>query len=158
MTGEATPDPAAHQVTRRGRVAWLSHPPGGVARIEAESQAFGALPVAVPEGELVPHVTTPFELLAITHAMVMAGFVASALEAAHAPAAEIVVEAACTVSGEMPERGLRSLDLSVHARVPGLDAGSFEELASTARRQSLRAAASREDIPGRLEAVLAPVA
>jgi lipoyl-dependent peroxiredoxin len=157
VTGGAAPDPAAHEVVRQGRVTWLTHPPAGVARIEAESQAFGALPVAVPEGELVPHATTPFELVAITHAMVMAGFLAAALEAAGSPANEIVVEASCAVSGEMPERALRSLDLDVHARVPGLDGSRFEELAATARRQSLRAAAFREDVPGRFEAVLAPV-
>jgi lipoyl-dependent peroxiredoxin len=149
------PDRAAHEVVRRGRVAWLTHPPGGVARIEAESQAFGALPVAVPEGELVPHVTTPFELLAITHAMFTAGFLAAALEAGGSPANEIVVEASCTVTGRMPERRLTSVDLDVQARVPGLDDRAFQKLAATARRQSLRAAASREDVPGRFEAVLA---
>jgi organic hydroperoxide reductase OsmC/OhrA len=157
VNDEATPDPSWDEVVRRGRVSWLTHPPAGVARIEAESEAFGALPVSVPEGDPVPHVATPGELLAITHAMFMASFLADALEAAGSPADEIVVESSCTVSGPSPARELVAVDLHVRARVPGLDGTAFDELAAAVRRQSLRATGAREDFPGRLEAKLVPL-
>jgi lipoyl-dependent peroxiredoxin len=155
VTDEAASGPARHEVVRHGRVAWLTHPPAGVARIEAESQAFGALPVSTPEGEPAPHVTTPGELLAITQAMFMAGFLAEALTGAGSSPDEIVVEASCTLTGGALDRELTAVDLLVRARVPGLAAAAFDELATEARRRSLRASGAREDIPGQLETELA---
>ena len=156
MIDEAASDPEGHEVVRRGRVSWLTHPPAGVARIEAESQAFGALPVSLPEGDPVPHVAAPGELLAITHGLFMAGSLAEALVMAGSPANEIVAEASCTFSGPIADRELTAVDLQVRARVPGLDATAFDELAASAHRRSLRAAGARDDIPGRFEAELAP--
>jgi osmotically inducible protein OsmC len=153
-------DKAAHanEVVRRGRVAWLTKPPAGEASIEAESEAFGALPVSFTEGPPEPHVAAPGELLAITHALILAGFLAQALELAGSPANEIVVRAACTFSGPVAARELTSVDLHVRARVPGLDAAAFDGLVESAHGQSMRAVGVREDIPGRVETDLVPPA
>ncbi len=156
MNGEPRSNRAGHEVVRHGRVSWLTHPPAGAAHIAVESHAFGALPVSVPDGDPVPHEATPGELLAITHAMFMAAVLADALTRAGSPADEIVVEAACTMTGPPPDRELTAVDLYAQGRVPGLDAGAFESTVATARRRSLRAAGARDDIPGKLKAVLAP--
>ena len=155
VTGEAAP---GGEVVRRGRVAWLTKPPAGVARIEAGSEAFGALPVSLSEGAPRPYEAAPGELLAITHALILAGFLAQALELAGSPASEIVVGASCTFSGPMPARELTSVDLHVRARVAGLDAAAFDDLVASAHGQSMRAIGVREDIPGRLETELFPSA
>ncbi len=139
MTDDAPSDPARPEVVRRGRVSWLTHPPAGVARIEAESQAFGALPVSVLEGDTAPHVATPGELLATTHAMFMGAVLSEALALAHSPAQEILVEASCTLTGPVRDRELTAVDLHVQARVPGLDGATFEDAVTEARRRSLRA-------------------
>jgi organic hydroperoxide reductase OsmC/OhrA len=151
---DETPTPG-QEVARRGRVSWLTHPPAGVARIEVESHAFGAVAVSLPEGDPVPHEATPGELLAITHAMFLAAVLSDALALAGSPADEIVVEATCTMTGPSADREVRAVDLYAQGRVPGLDATAFSEAVAEARRRSLRATGTREDIPGRLEAVLA---
>jgi organic hydroperoxide reductase OsmC/OhrA len=155
MNGEAPSNPAGTKVVRRGRASWLTHPPAGVAHIGVESHAFGAVPVSLPEGDPVPGEATPGELLAVTHAVSLAWALSEALALAGSPADEIVVEASCTFTGPVPDRELTALDLSVHGRVPGLDATGFGEAVAEARPRSLRATGAREGIPGRLEAVLA---
>jgi hypothetical protein len=143
-------------VVRHGRVSWLTHPPEGVARISVESHAFGALPVSLPEGDPVPHEATPGELLAITHAMFLAAALSEALVLAGSPADELVVEAACTLAGPARQRELTSVDLHAEGRVPGLDAAAFRDAVAAARRRALRSAGAREDLPGELQAELAP--
>src|SRR5215470_13682380 len=92
----------SESVVRRGTVSWLTHPPDGTARVEAESRAFHALPVTLPDPDPVPHEATPGELLAITHAMFLASFLAQELSDLKKPANEIVVDAACTFTGPTP--------------------------------------------------------
>jgi organic hydroperoxide reductase OsmC/OhrA len=151
---DESPTPG-QEVARRGRVSWLTHPPAGVARIEVDSHAFGALAVSLPEGDPVPHEATPGELLAITHAMFLAAVLSEALTLAGSPADEIVVEATCTMTGPSAARQVSAVDLYAQGRVPGLDAKAFSQAVAEARQRSLRATGTREDIPGRLEAVLA---
>jgi organic hydroperoxide reductase OsmC/OhrA len=158
VSGEAPSNQTRHEVFRHGRVSWLTHPPGGVARIGVESHAFGSLPVSVPEGDPVPHEATPGELLAITHAMFLAAVLAEALALAGSPANEIVVEAACTFTGPARNRELTAVDLYVHGHVPGLDAAAFREAVAAARRRSLGSAGAREDLPGEVQSTLAPSA
>jgi organic hydroperoxide reductase OsmC/OhrA len=142
------------RVVRRGRVSWLTHPPAGEARIAVESRAFGATPVALPEGDPLPHEAAPGELLAVTHATFMAAALAEVLAAARSPATELVVSAECTFAGQVAERELVAVDLQVHGRVPGLDAGSFEEAVAAARERHLRSSGFRPDVRGAVRAVL----
>jgi len=144
------------QTVRRGSVSWLTHPPQGVARIEADSHAFHAIPVSLPEGEPVPNEATPGELLAISHAMFMASVLAEVLVENGTPADELVVDAECAFEGPLASRHLVGIDLSVRGHVPGLDKRGFAELADAARRRYLPISGSRDDIPGGLNAVLYP--
>ena len=156
-TGNSADSIAGHageQVVRRGRAAWLTHPPGGTARVDVESEALAAVDVSLPDGRPLPDETTPGELLAVAHAMFMAAALSEELVQVGSPATEIVVEAACAFSGALPDRDLRALGLDVYGRVPGLDATAFREAAVTARRRSLRAAATCADLPGELRATL----
>ena len=153
MSDKAAPESA---VVRRGRVAWRTRPPASVARVALESETFGALPVSFTEGPPGPHAAAPGELLAVTHALILAGFLAQALELAWSPGDEIVVGAACSFSGPMFARELASVELHVRTRVSGLDATAFDELVESAHGQSMRAIGLREGIPSRLETELVP--
>ena len=141
----ATPN---ESVVRRGTVSWLNGPPDGTARVEAESSAFHALPVSVPEGDPVPHEATPGELLAISHATFLAGFFAQELKVSGTPAREIVVDAACSFTGPTRVRELTAVDLSVRGRVAGLDADGFRDAGTAAKRSSRRSMGIRDDFPG----------
>lgn len=145
---------AEPRVVRHGRVSWLTHPPGGIARISVDSQAFGALPVSLPDGDPVPHEATPGELLSIAYAMFMAVALSEGLMQAGTPADELVVEASCTFEGPVPDRELVSLDLHASGRVPGLDDAAFNEAAQLARRRALRSVAARDELHGKTDAVL----
>jgi lipoyl-dependent peroxiredoxin len=150
------PDQTGERLVRRGRVSWLTHPPQGVARIEAASHAFHAIPVSLPEGDPIPHEATPGELLAISHAMFMASVLAGVLVENGTPADELVVDAECSFEGPLASRHLVAVGLSVRGRVPGLDERAFGELADAARRRYLPTSGARDDIAGGLEAVLYP--
>ena len=155
MNGEEQHSTQA-EVVRRGRVSWLTHPPAGVARIEADSFAFHAMPVSLPDGDPLPNAATPGELLAIAHAIFLATAVAETLVLAGSPAKEIVVDGSCTFAGPIEERRVTAVDLHVLGRVPGLDLDGFCDTVAAARRASLRAAGLREDVPGELDVEIAP--
>lgn len=154
MDSGAVPSKLPARVVRRARVSWLTHPPGGVARVGVGSRAFSAVPVTLPEGDPVPHEAAPGELLAVTHAMFMAWALSEVLAEAGSPARELVVEADCTLDGPAADRELVAVDLRVYGRGAGLSAEDFREAASVARRRYLRASGVRGDIPGGMEAVL----
>ena len=142
------------QVVRRGRVSWLSYPPGGEARVGVESRAFSAMLVGLPEDDAIPGEAAPGELLAVTHALFMAWALSEVLADAGSPARELVVVADCTLAGPVADRELVAVDLRVHGYCAGLSAKGFGEAASAARRRYLRASGMRGDIPGGMEAVL----
>lgn len=154
--------PVTGRVVRRGRVSWLTGPPGGVARVGvARAPGLGHLhpvPVALPAGEPNPEEVAPGELLAAAYGMFVASFFAEQLEDADAPAEEIVVEATCAFAHELPERELTSLDLVLRARVPDMDDAAFSRIALSARAAALRSAGARGDLPGELRAELEPAA
>jgi len=154
--------PKTERVVRRGRVSWLTRPPGGVARVGiARDHGFGdlqALPVALPAGEPSPEEFAPGELLAVAYGMFVASVLAEELKAADASAQEIVVNATCEFAHELPDRELTSLDLDLHARVPDIDDAAFRRIARSARAAALRSAGARADLPGELHAELEPVA
>jgi len=154
LTHQTSLDDQKQEVVRRGTVSWLTHPPDGRARIEADSFAFHALPVSLPDGDPFPHEATPGELLAITHAMFVASALSEALALAGTPAEEIVVEASCTFTGRVQDRKLSAVDLHVQGRVPGLDSTAFSEAVAAARLQALHSGGARADLRGELRAEL----
>jgi hypothetical protein len=149
-----SPDDVSARVVRGGRVSWLTHPPEGVARVSAESRAFGSLRVGAPVGAPVAEETTPGELLAITHGIFMAAELADILQRRGTPAAEIVVDAHATFAGRRTARALDAVDLYVEGRVPGLGPTEFQDAVEIARRRYLVASGARSDIAGSVEHVL----
>jgi hypothetical protein len=147
-------DDDAVRVVRGGRVSWLTHPPEGVARVSAESCAFGSLRVGAPASGPVADETTPGELLAITHGVFMAAELADILQRRGTPAVEIVVDAHATLAGRRTARVLEAIDLYVEGRVPGLEPRGFRDAVESARRRYLEASGARYDIPGSVEHVL----
>jgi osmotically inducible protein OsmC len=154
MDSSQSPSHPHQQVVRHGRVTWLTQPPQGVARVSVESHAFGAIDVSVPEGDPMPDVATPGELLAIAHGMCMASVLSHGLAEGGSSVNELIVEVECTFAGPAPERELIAVDLEVRGRVPGLDEARFREAADNARPRYLRLIGARDDVPGELEAVL----
>jgi lipoyl-dependent peroxiredoxin len=142
-------------VTRRARVAWLTHPPHGTARISVQSGAFSAVALSVPEANPDAHKAAPGELLALTHGVFMAWALSEALAMAGTPANELTVRAECTFAGPVTARELVAVALAVYGIVPGVDAATFAEAADDAQRRYLRSAGVRMDIPSELSAVLA---
>jgi lipoyl-dependent peroxiredoxin len=142
-------------VVREATVSWLTHPPGGRARIEAGSWGFGALPVSSPEGSPVPHEATPGELLAVTQAMFVTTALAESLAAAGCPANELVTHAVCTFVGDRPHRELAGVELIVRGRVPGIDSEAFQAHVERAWPTALRAAGLKETLDAKLSAALA---
>jgi hypothetical protein len=69
-----------------------------------------------------------------------------------------VVDVACIFVGPVPERSLTAIDVHVRSRVSGLGEESFRDAVATARLRALRSAGAREDLPGELQAELAPTA
>ncbi len=151
---KASSAPPEDRVVRHGRVSWLTHPPSGTARVETESNAFGAMPVTFPEADPVPQEATPGELLAVAHAMFMAAALSEGLTRIGFPADEIVVEADCTFVGPFPDRTLIGLRLDVRGRVPGISVSGFRDAVESARRQALLAVGAREDLSCELQSAL----
>jgi osmotically inducible protein OsmC len=147
--------PTKPEVVRRGTVSWLTHPPAGPARIEAESNAFGALPVSMPEHDPIPHEATPGELLALTQAMFLASALSEALVSTGSPANELVVHAECTFAGTLDDRELTAVDIHVRGRVPGIDADRFRKAVEEAWSKALRSAAMQSNLRGQLRVELA---
>ena len=149
---ESSEGSAVAPTIRKGRVAWLTRPPSGVARLVAGAGALSALPATLCEDE--PGAARPGDLLALAHGMFMASAVAELLEEDGVPAREIVVEATCTFSGAPPDTELESIRLDVHARVPGCDSQSFDRVVTDARGASLRAIGASEDLAVNVSAFL----
>jgi hypothetical protein len=149
-----SPDDDPVRVVRGGRVSWLTHPPEGVARVSAESRAFGSLRVGAPAGAPVADESTPGELLAITHGIFMASQLADVLQRRGTPAVELVVDAHATFAGPRTARSLKAIDLHVEGRVPGLEPNGFREAVEIARRRYLAASGARSDIAGGVEHLL----
>jgi hypothetical protein len=134
-----------NMVVRRGRVAWLTHPPEGTAHMSVQSGAFGHIALSVPVADPVPHEATPGELLAVTHGFFLLWTLAEALVAAGAQAHELTVEAACSFAGSLTDRTLRRIELNVVARVPGLDPLTFDQIVDRVRERYAEVGGLRGD-------------
>ena len=119
-----------------------------------ESRALSAVAVGLPDGDPVPHEAAPGGLLAVTHAKFVAWALSEILADAGSPAAELVVQADCTLAGPVADRELVAVDLRVYGCGAGLSADGLHEAASAARRRYLRAAGMREEIPSGMQVVL----
>lgn len=114
--------------TREAEIIWEGPLASGTGRVSSGSGAFGELPVTWasrterPDGK-----TSPEELIAAAHASCFAMAVSLVLGENHTPAERLVVSATCTLDEIDGAPKVTSSELSVRARVDGIERSGFEE-------------------------------
>jgi organic hydroperoxide reductase OsmC/OhrA len=124
---------ATGRAVRQASVTWLTHPPGGLARVSVGSVAFSAVPLAFSGEDPDPEVTSPGELLTAAHCGAIAVVLARILERNGTQARELSVDGAYTFEGEWYAVTDRSFH--VRGRVEGSSADAFEQAAHDALAQ-----------------------
>ena len=117
---------------RRAQVIWRGDLMSGSGRIEnVTSGAIGGLDVSWPARSEDPGgKTSPEELIAAAHATCFAMALSHGLaQGGHVPER---LDTSATVSFQ-PGEGIAKIALTVEGRIPGLDAGAFEEAAKQAK-------------------------
>ena len=141
---------------RRAEVVWEGGLADGTGTLDSGSGAFTGLPVSWPARvESSDGKTSPEELIAAAHATCYAMAFSHTLGAAgHTPER---LEVSAVVSAELGDDGLhvRSSDLTVRGRVPGLDQSEFDQHAQDAERSCPISTALRGGIEIRINAALA---
>jgi osmotically inducible protein OsmC len=117
---------------RRAEVTWQGSLMDGSGTIVATtSGAIGEQPVSWPNrAEDSPSATSPEELIAAAHAACFSMALSHGLAQAGNAPEELRTSATVTFQ---PGQGIVKIALTVEGRVPGLDAGAFEEAARTAK-------------------------
>lgn len=142
---------------RRATITWRGDLRDGAGELEVASGAFPKLPMTfsarteAPDGK-----TSPEELIAAAHATCYAMVLANMLKTDTGSAPdEFQVTAVCSL--DRVEGGLKitGMDLSVRATLPGMDAGKFNELATTAEQRCPVSNALRNNVPITVNASLA---
>lgn len=114
--------------TREAEIVWEGALASGAGTLSGGSGALGQLPVTWasrterPDGK-----TSPEELIAAAHASCFAMALSLLLGENHAPPERVVVKAACTLDEVDGAPRITTVQLTVQARVPGLEPASFEE-------------------------------
>lgn len=120
---------------RRATVSWSGDLTSGSGRIDATtSGAFTALPVTwASRTETADGRTSPEELLAAAHASCFSMALSSDLTKAGSPPESLDVSSEVAFDRVDGKWTVVSSKLSVHGRVPGMDAARFRELAEQAK-------------------------
>lgn len=114
--------------TRKAEIAWEGPLASGTGTISSGSGALGELPVTWasrterPDGK-----TSPEELIAAAHASCFAMALSLVLAENHTPPDRLVVGAACTLDEVDDAPKVTTSELSVRARVPGIEPTDFEQ-------------------------------
>ncbi len=114
--------------TREAEIVWEGALASGTGTVSSGSGAFGALPVTwasrteAPDGK-----TSPEELIAAAHASCFAMALSLMLGENHTPPERLVVSAACTLDEVDGAPKVTRIELSVRARVEGMEQADFEE-------------------------------
>ena len=114
--------------TREAEIVWEGPLASGTGTVSSGSGALGALPVTWasrterPDGK-----TSPEELIAAAHASCFAMALSLVLGENHTPPERLVVSAACTLDEVDGAPKVTSSELSVRARVPGIERAGFEQ-------------------------------
>jgi lipoyl-dependent peroxiredoxin len=119
--------------TRQAEIVWEGPLASGTGTLSSESGALGRLPVTWasrterPDGK-----TSPEELIAAAHASCFAMALSLMLGENHTPPGRLAVDAACTLDEVDGAPRITSVELTVHARVTGLEQASFEQIVARA--------------------------
>ncbi len=112
---------------RQAETTWEGTLARGTGTLSTGSGALGQLPVTwasrteQPDGK-----TSPEELIAAAHASCFAMALALVLGEAESPPEHLTVTAVCTLDEVDGAPRITTIELSVHARVTGLDQSGFE--------------------------------
>ena len=121
--------------TREAEIVWEGALASGTGTVSSGSGALGALPVTwasrteAPDGK-----TSPEELIAAAHASCFAMALSLMLGENHTPPERLVVSAACTLDEVDGAPKVTRIELSVRARVEGIEPADFEEQVRACQR------------------------
>jgi osmotically inducible protein OsmC len=118
---------------RRADVIWKgSLTEGSGTIVKTTSGAIGEQPVswAARSEDATGGKTSPEELIAAAHASCFSMALSAGLAKAGNPPEELATSASVTFQ---PGEGITKIALTVEGRVPGIEAGAFEEAAQTAK-------------------------
>jgi osmotically inducible protein OsmC len=118
---------------REAEVIWEGPLASGTGTLTSESGALEQLAVTWasrtqrPDGK-----TSPEELIAAAHASCFAMALALLLDANQTPSERVAVNAACTLDEVEAAPRITTVELTVQAQAPGLDAGALERIVGQA--------------------------
>jgi osmotically inducible protein OsmC len=120
---------------RRATTKWAGDLASGAGEVSAgTSHAFSALPVTwASRTEAADGRTSPEELLAAAHATCFSMSLASGLAKAGSPPQSLEVSAEVIADRVDGQWTVVSSKLTVHGKVPGIDAARFREIAQESR-------------------------
>lgn len=118
--------------TRRASAVWEGGLQGGKGSFKGESGAIGSSYSFGTRFADAPG-TNPEELIAAAHASCFSMALSAQLEKAGTPGERVQTEAACTIEKVGEGFEITSIRLTTRARVPGIDASKFQELAEGAK-------------------------
>jgi osmotically inducible protein OsmC len=114
--------------TREAEIVWEGPLASGTGTLSSGSGALGELAVTWasrtewPDGK-----TSPEELIAAAHASCFAMALSLMLGENHTPPERLTVSAACTLDEVDGAPRITTVELTIRARVPGLEQASFEQ-------------------------------
>jgi osmotically inducible protein OsmC len=119
--------------SRETEIIWEGPLAGGTGTLTSGSGALDELAVTwasrteQPDGK-----TSPEELIAAAHASCFAMALALLLDAHHTPPQRLAVSATCTLDEVEHAPRITTVELTVRAQVPGLDAADLEQIVGQA--------------------------
>ncbi len=143
------------RIARTASVSWEGNLARGTGSISGQSGALEHLPytlasrVSSPEGR-----TSPEELVAAAVGGCFAMSLAGELTRAGTPPERLDVGAACIVDEVDGRHVVTTVELSVHGRVPGIDAETFQQTAVEAEQACTMASLVRGSAEVRVDATL----
>lgn len=121
-------------IKRTGSVGWTGGLRDGVGAISTESGALDAYPYGFASRFEGVKGSNPEELIGAAHAACFTMSLALTLENAGLRADDVQTKARVTLAQQDGGFTITNVDLSVTAKVPGVDEAKFQELARTAER------------------------
>jgi len=118
--------------TSRASAVWEGKLKDGKGSFKAASGAFSGNYSFRTRFEGAPG-STPEELIAAAHAACYSMALSAGLEQAGTPATRVETTAACTIDKAGAGFKITTMDLSVRAKVPGIDAARFQQAAQAAK-------------------------
>lgn len=121
--------------TRTARTTWAGGLQDGSGRVELTSSGLDTFDVNFPRraAETADGYTSPEELVAAAHSSCYAMQLSGLIAAKGTPASDIQVQADVTLGPDKPGFKLTKIQLTVKAKVDGMDDATFQQVAADAK-------------------------